>query len=55
MISADRLVSEGVKQITPYIPGKPIEELEKEYGIRGAIKWLPMKIPWALPLKLSKP
>ena len=38
MISADRLVSEGVKQITPYIPGKPIEELEKEYNIRGAIK-----------------
>ena len=38
MISADCLVSEGVKQITPYIPGKPIEDLEKEYGIRGAIK-----------------
>ena len=38
MVSAERLVSEGVKQITPYIPGKPIEELEKEYGVRGAIK-----------------
>jgi histidinol-phosphate aminotransferase len=38
MIPVDRLVSEGVKQITPYIPGKPIEELEKEYGVRDAIK-----------------
>jgi histidinol-phosphate aminotransferase len=38
MVSADCLVSEGIKQITPYIPGKPIEELEKEYGVRGAIK-----------------
>ena len=38
MVSADLLVSEGVKQITPYTPGKPLEELEKEYGVKGAIK-----------------
>ena len=38
MISAESLVSEGVKQITPYVPGKPIEEIEKEYGVSGAIK-----------------
>ncbi len=27
-----------VRQLTPYQPGKPLAELEREYGIRGAIK-----------------
>jgi histidinol-phosphate aminotransferase len=31
-------VSENVKNITPYVPGKPIEELERELGISGSIK-----------------
>lgn len=38
MRSADQLVSEGIKQLTPYVPGKPLEELEREAGITGAIK-----------------
>ena len=38
MLDASLLVSEGVKKITPYVPGKPLEELEQEYGIVGAIK-----------------
>ncbi len=38
MQKPSHLVSEGIKQLTPYIPGKPIEELEREYGITGAIK-----------------
>lgn len=29
---------EHIKTITPYIPGKPIEELERELGITSAIK-----------------
>ena len=29
---------ENIKEITPYPPGKPIEELEREYGISGSIK-----------------
>lgn len=33
-----RLVHKGIQQLTPYVPGKPIEELEREYGITGAIK-----------------
>ena len=33
-----RLVKPHVAQIQPYQPGKPIEELERELGISGAIK-----------------
>jgi len=33
-----KYVSENIKGIVPYSPGKPIEELERELGIRGAIK-----------------
>ena len=29
---------EYVASITPYVPGKPIEELERELGIKGSIK-----------------
>ncbi|MDQ1334022.1 MAG: histidinol-phosphate aminotransferase [Thermodesulfobacteriota bacterium] len=31
-------VREGVEGLIPYPPGKPIEELEREMGIRGSIK-----------------
>jgi histidinol-phosphate aminotransferase len=31
-------VSENIRNITPYIPGKPVEELERELGISGSIK-----------------
>jgi histidinol-phosphate aminotransferase len=31
-------VPEHIRKITPYPPGKPIEELEREYGISGSIK-----------------
>jgi histidinol-phosphate aminotransferase len=27
-----------VKEIAPYVPGKPIEEVERELGIKGAVK-----------------
>lgn len=27
-----------VYEITPYVPGKPIKELERQYGIKGSIK-----------------
>jgi histidinol-phosphate aminotransferase len=33
-----KLVREGVEELIPYPPGKPIEELERELGIRGSIK-----------------
>ena len=27
-----------LQRITPYVPGKPVEELEREYGIKDAVK-----------------
>ncbi|MCR4348051.1 MAG: histidinol-phosphate transaminase [Sulfuricaulis sp.] len=32
------LATPGVRELEPYKPGKPIEELEREYGVTGAIK-----------------
>ncbi|MGE3635625.1 MAG: aminotransferase class I/II-fold pyridoxal phosphate-dependent enzyme, partial [Sandaracinaceae bacterium] len=32
------LIPENVSRLVPYSPGKPIEELERELGISGAIK-----------------
>ena len=32
------LAALGVQQLRPYIPGKPVEELERELGITGSIK-----------------
>jgi len=31
-------VPEYIKAIEPYVPGKPVEELERELGVKGAIK-----------------
>jgi histidinol-phosphate aminotransferase len=31
-------VPQGIRGIAPYVPGKPIEELEREYGISDSIK-----------------
>jgi histidinol-phosphate aminotransferase len=31
-------VAEHIRTISPYVPGKPIEELERELGISGSIK-----------------
>ncbi len=32
------LATPGVQGLSPYQPGKPLAELEREYGIRGAVK-----------------
>ncbi len=32
------LAAEGVLGLQPYVPGKPVAELEREYGIRDSIK-----------------
>lgn len=32
------LANPGVQKLTPYSPGKPLDELEREYGITDAIK-----------------
>lgn len=33
-----RLAAAGVQALQPYLPGKPVEEVEREYGIRDSIK-----------------
>jgi histidinol-phosphate aminotransferase len=33
-----RLAARGVRGLQPYLPGKPVEEVERDYGITGAIK-----------------
>jgi histidinol-phosphate aminotransferase len=38
MISIEQLAAPGVRGLRPYEPGKPVEELERELGISGAIK-----------------
>lgn len=37
-VSVKKLVSDEIEAIVPYPPGKPIEEVEREYGIKGSIK-----------------
>ncbi len=32
------LANKGISSLTPYQPGKPIEELEREFGITSSIK-----------------
>jgi len=38
MTDHDPLVSPNIERLSAYIPGKPLEELEREFGIRDAIK-----------------
>ncbi len=35
---AMKLATPGVQGLSPYQPGKPIEELEREYGVKNAVK-----------------
>jgi histidinol-phosphate aminotransferase len=32
------LIAPAVRNLAPYVPGKPLDELEREYGIRDSIK-----------------
>jgi histidinol-phosphate aminotransferase len=38
LLAMKKLAREGVENLVPYPPGKPIEELERELGITGSIK-----------------
>jgi histidinol-phosphate aminotransferase len=38
MFDPTHLASPHVRTLAPYVPGKPLEELEREYGIRDSIK-----------------
>ncbi len=38
MPDIDHLGAAGIRSLSPYNPGKPLDELEREYGIRDAVK-----------------
>jgi histidinol-phosphate aminotransferase len=38
MSAPSLVVAPNIERLSPYVPGKPIEQLERELGIRGAIK-----------------
>ena len=48
-------VPENILGIKPYVPGKPIEALERELGISQSIKLASNENPWALPLWRCRP
>ena len=37
-MALEKLVKPHILELEPYKPGKPVEELERELGISGAIK-----------------
>jgi histidinol-phosphate aminotransferase len=41
-----RLATEAVRSLSPYVPGKPIAELERELGIHDIIKLASNENPW---------
>jgi histidinol-phosphate aminotransferase len=45
------LATPGVRGLQPYVPGKPIEELEREYGVKNVIKLASNESPLGPSLK----
>jgi len=39
-------IPDNIAAITPYPPGKPIDEFEREYGITGSVKLASNENPW---------
>ncbi|MCW5214413.1 histidinol-phosphate transaminase, partial [Desulfobulbus sp. US5] len=39
-------IPKNIAEIIPYPPGKPLEELEREYGIKNSIKLASNENPW---------
>lgn len=37
-ISVDKIMRPNVREVLPYSPGKPVEEVQREYGLSGAVK-----------------
>ncbi len=47
--SFSALAADAICELTPYQPGKPLQELEREYGIHAAIKLASNENPYPLP------
>ena len=39
-------IPEHIRSIVPYPPGKPLDELERQYGVKNAIKLASNENPW---------
>eukprot|EP00996_Jenningsia_fusiforme_P007093 NODE_928_length_1816_cov_23.816638_g816_i0.p1 GENE.NODE_928_length_1816_cov_23.816638_g816_i0~~NODE_928_length_1816_cov_23.816638_g816_i0.p1 ORF type:complete len:394 (-),score=75.91 NODE_928_length_1816_cov_23.816638_g816_i0:513-1694(-) len=48
------LAAEGVRGLQPYVPGKPIEELEREFGISNVVKLASNENPLPVSSAVSK-
>ncbi|WP_301099477.1 histidinol-phosphate transaminase [Otariodibacter sp.] len=48
------IANEGVKTLSPYQPGKPIEELERELGITNIVKLASNENPFGFPESAKK-
>jgi len=48
-IIIENLIAHGVRGLQPYVPGKPIEELERELGISASIKLASNENPLGAP------
>ncbi len=46
----DELAAAGVRRLQPYVPGKPNDELEREYGVADSIKLASNENPLGPPL-----
>ena len=46
---ADQLAVPGIRQLAPYDPGLPIEEIERRYGIQNAVKLASNENPLGAP------
>ena len=47
-------IRESIKAITPYIPGKPVKEVERELGIKDSIKLASNENAWGFSVKAKK-
>lgn len=50
----DDLIPEHIRTLEPYVPAKPIEEIERTYGIRSAVKLASNENPWGPSPKVSE-
>jgi hypothetical protein len=53
--SWERLVNEPILDIHPYQPGKPIEEVERQLGISGAVELASFGLTRALRITVGAP
>jgi len=53
-IDPGQAARKGVPELAPYIPGKPIHEVQKEYGLKEVIKLASNECPLALPDSIAK-